>query len=72
MLISTNTASIKPTEHKKNVDKTKDKALVYIKRIVIGIYTIKNIYIEKDTKKAKKIEDFNKRSAMFITNKAAG
>jgi hypothetical protein len=53
------------------VDKAEDKALVYIKKIVIGIYTIKDIYIKENTKEAKKIKDSNKRSAMSVTNKAA-
>jgi hypothetical protein len=70
MLISTNIASTKPTKHTEDIDKAKDKALAHIKGIVIRIYIIKDIYTEEDTKKVKEIEDFNKRSAMFVTNKA--
>jgi hypothetical protein len=54
------------------VDKAKDKALAYIKKIVTEIYTVKNIYTKENTREAKKIKDFNKRSATFMTNKAAG
>jgi hypothetical protein len=68
MLISINTASIKPTEYIKHVNKAEDKALTHIKGIVIKIYTKEDIYTKKNTKKAKKIKDFDKRSAMFITN----
>jgi hypothetical protein len=70
ILISTNTASTKPTKRIKNKDKAKNKALVYIKKIVIRIYTVKNIYIKENTKEAKKIKDSDKKSATFITNKA--
>jgi hypothetical protein len=52
------------------VDKAEDKALAYIKGIVIKIHTVKDIYTKENTKKAKKIKDFNKRSAIFVTNKA--
>jgi ATP sulfurylase len=72
MLVSTNTASTKPTERTEVVNKAEDKALVYIKGIVIGIYTVEDIYTEESTKEAKKIKDSDKRNAMFITNKAAG
>jgi hypothetical protein len=34
MLISTNTASIRPTKRTKDVDKVKDKALAYTEKIV--------------------------------------
>jgi hypothetical protein len=71
MLISTNTASTKPTKHTKDIDKTKDKALAHIKKIVIRIYTIENIHIKKDIREAKEIKDSNKRNAMFVTNKTA-
>jgi hypothetical protein len=53
------------------VNKAENKALAYIKGIVIRIYTVKNIYTEEDIRKAKEIKYFDKRSAMFITNKAA-
>jgi hypothetical protein len=66
-----NTASTKPTKHTKDKDKAEDKTLVYIKEIVIRIYTIKNIHTKKNTKEAKKIKDFNKRNATFVTNKTA-
>jgi hypothetical protein len=54
------------------VDEAEDKALAHIKKIVIGIYTVKDIYTKENTKEAKKIKDSDKRSATFITNKAAG
>jgi hypothetical protein len=54
MLISINITSTKPTKYIKNVNKTKDKTLVYIKKIIIKIYTVKDIYIKKNIKKAKK------------------
>jgi hypothetical protein len=50
------------------VNKAENKALAYIEGIVIGIYTVKDMYIEKDIRKAKKIKDFDKRSAMSVTN----
>jgi hypothetical protein len=68
MLISTNTANTKPTKRIKDIDKAEDKALAHIKKIVIKIYTVKNIYTEKDTKKAKEIKYFNRRSVKFIIN----
>jgi hypothetical protein len=71
MLISTSTASTKPTEHTEDVDKAEDKASAHIKKIVIRIYTVENIYIKEDIKEAKEIEDFNKKSATFVTNKTA-
>jgi hypothetical protein len=46
MLISTNTASTGPIERTKDVDKAENKALAHIKRIVIRIHTVKNIYTE--------------------------
>jgi hypothetical protein len=72
MLISTSTASTKPTEYTKDVDKAKDKALAYIKEIVIRIYTVKDMYTKEDTREAKEIKDSNKRNATSVTNKAAG
>jgi hypothetical protein len=71
MLISTNTASTGPIEHTKDVDKAEDKALAYIKGIVIRIHTVKDMYTEENTKKAKEIKDSDKRSAIFVTNQAA-
>jgi hypothetical protein len=68
ILISTNTASIGPIERIKDVDKAEDKALVYIEGIVIGIYTMEDMYTEENTREAKEIEDSDKRSAMFMTN----
>jgi hypothetical protein len=68
MLISTNTASTRPTKRTKNVNRAKYKALVYTKEIVIRIYTIEDIYTEENTKKAKKIKDSDQKSAIFITN----
>jgi hypothetical protein len=63
MLISINIASIRPTKRTKDMNKSKNKALAYIKKIVQGIYIA-----EKNTKEAKKIKHSNRRSAMFITN----
>jgi hypothetical protein len=53
------------------VDKAEDKALAHIKGIVMRIHTMEDIYTEKNTRKAKKIKDSNKRSAIFVTNQAA-
>jgi hypothetical protein len=50
------------------VNKAEDKALAYIKGIVIGIYTVKDMYTKEDTREAKEIKDSDKRSAMFVTN----
>jgi hypothetical protein len=71
MLISTNTASTEPIERTKDIDKAEDKALAHIKRIVIGIHTVEDMYTEEDTRKAKEIKDSDKRSAMSVTNQAA-
>jgi hypothetical protein len=68
MLISINTASTGPIKRTEDVDKTEDKALAHIKRIVIGIYTVEDIYTKKNTKEAKKIEDSDKKSAIFVIN----
>jgi hypothetical protein len=65
-----NTASTKPTKYTKDINKAKNKASAHIKEIVIRIYTVKDIYTKKDTKKAKEIKNSNKKSAMSITNKA--
>jgi hypothetical protein len=62
-------ASTRPTERIKDVDKAEDKALAYTKEIVIRIYTTEDIYTKENTREAKKIEDSDKRSAMFMTNK---
>jgi hypothetical protein len=72
MLISTNTASTRPTKRTKDKDKAKDKALAYIEKIVIGIYTVEDMYTEEDTREAKEIKNSDKRSVTFMTNKAAG
>jgi hypothetical protein len=56
MLISTNIVSTRPTEHTKDVDKAKNKALAYTEKIVQGTYTT-----EKNTKKAKEIKYSNKK-----------
>jgi hypothetical protein len=66
MLISINMASTGPTEHIEDVDKAEDKALAYTEETVQGTHIT-----EEDTRKAKKIEDSDKRSAMFVTNQAA-
>jgi predicted Fe-Mo cluster-binding NifX family protein len=50
------------------VDKAEDKALAHIKRIVIRIYTVKDMYIKENIREAKKIKDSDKKSAMFVTN----
>jgi hypothetical protein len=70
MPISTNTASTGPIERTEDVDKAEDKALAYIKRIMIRIHTIENIYTKENTREAKKIKDSDKKSAMFVTNQA--
>jgi hypothetical protein len=72
MLMSTNMASTRPTEHTEDVNKAEDEALAYTEEIVIRIYTTEDIHTEEDTKEAKKIKDSDKRSATFVTNKAAG
>jgi hypothetical protein len=66
-----NIASTRPTKRTKNVNKAKDKALAYIKEIVIKIHIIKDIYTKENTREAKKIKNFNKKNAIFMTNKAA-
>jgi hypothetical protein len=68
MLINTNIASTKPTKRTKDVNKAEDKALAYIKKIVIGMYTIKNIYTKENTRKAKKIKNSNRKSVIFVIN----
>jgi hypothetical protein len=68
MLMSTNTASTGPIKRTEDVDEAEDKALVYIEGIVIGIYTVEDMYTEEDTREAKEIEDSDKRSAMSVTN----
>jgi hypothetical protein len=72
MLISTNMASTGPTERTEDVDKAEDKALAYTEEIVIGIYTAEDMHTKEDTREAKEIKDSDKRSATFVTNKAAG
>jgi hypothetical protein len=54
------------------VDKAEDEALAHIEGILIGIHTVEDMYTEENTREAKEIKDFNKRSAMFVTNQAAG
>jgi hypothetical protein len=53
------------------VDKAEDKALAYIKKIIIRIHLIKDIYTEENTREAKKIKDFNKKSIISVINKTA-
>jgi hypothetical protein len=72
MLMSMNMASTGPTERTEDEDKAEDKALAHIEEIMIGIHTVEDMHIEEDTREAKEIEDSNKRSATFVTNKAAG
>jgi hypothetical protein len=50
------------------VNEAEDKALAYIKGIVIGIYTRKDMYTKENTRKAKKIKDSDKRSDIFVIN----
>jgi predicted transcriptional regulator len=65
MLISTNIASIRLIKRIKDTDKAENKA--YTENIVQGIYTA-----EENTREViKKIEHFNKKSAMFVINQAA-
>jgi hypothetical protein len=60
MLISTNIASIRLIKRTKDADRAEDKA--HTEDIVQGIYTA-----EKDTREViKKIEHFDRRSAMFV------
>jgi hypothetical protein len=68
MLISTNTASTGPIKRTEDVNKAENKALAHIKRIVIRIYTVEDMYIKEDTREAKKIKDSDKRSAISVTN----
>jgi hypothetical protein len=63
MLISTNIASIRPTEHTEDVDKAKDKVLAYTEETVQGTYTA-----EENTREAKEIKHSNRKSVMFMTN----
>jgi hypothetical protein len=72
MLISTNIVSTGPIKRTEDVDEAEDEALAYIKGIVIGIHTVEDMYTEEDTREAKKIKDSDKRSAMSVTNQAAG
>jgi hypothetical protein len=60
-------ASTGPTEHIKDVDEAEDEALAHTKETVQGTYTA-----EEDTREAKEIKDSNKKSAMSVTNQAAG
>jgi hypothetical protein len=53
------------------VNEAEDKALAHIKGIVIRIHTVKDIYTEENTRKAKEIKDSNKKSAMSVTNQTA-
>jgi hypothetical protein len=66
MLISINITSTRLTEHIKDVNKAKDKALAHTKETVQRTYTTK-----ENTREAKKIKDSDKKSAMFITNQGA-
>ena len=62
MLISISIINIRLIKYIEDVDKVEDKALVYIEKIIEGIYII-----EEDTREVKEIKDSN-RSAMFIIN----
>ena len=63
MLISISIINIRLIKYIEDIDKVEDKALVYIKEIIEGIYII-----EKNTREVKEIKDSNRRSAMFIIN----
>jgi hypothetical protein len=65
-------ASTRPTERTEDVDKAEDEASAHTEEIVIGIHTAEDMHTEENTREAKEIEDSDKRSAMFMTNKAAG
>jgi hypothetical protein len=65
-------ASTRPTEHTEDVDEAEDKASAYTEEIVIGIHTAEDMYTEKNIREAKEIKDSDKKSATFVTNKAAG
>jgi hypothetical protein len=67
MPISINIASTEPTEHTEDVDKAEDEALAHTEETVQGTHTA-----EKNTREAKEIKDSDKRSAIFVTNQAAG
>ena len=62
MLISISIINIRLIKYIKNIDKAEDKALIYIEKIIEGIYII-----EEDTREVKEIKDSN-RSAIFIIN----
>jgi hypothetical protein len=61
-----NMASTRPTERTEDMDESEDKALAHTEEIVQGIHTA-----EEDTREAKEIKHFNRKSAMFVTNQAA-
>jgi len=63
VLISISIINIRLIKYIEDVDKVEDKALVYIEKIIEGIYII-----EEDTREVKEIKDSNRRSAMFIIN----
>jgi hypothetical protein len=66
ILISTNIASIRLIKRTKDADGAEDKA--HTEDIVQGIYTA-----EKDIREViKKIEYFNRKSAMSVISQAAG
>jgi hypothetical protein len=60
-------ANTGPTERIEDVDESEDEALAHTEEIVQGIHTA-----EEDTREAKEIEYSDKRSAMSVTNQAAG
>jgi hypothetical protein len=70
MLISINTASTRPIKHTKNIDKAENKASAHIKKIVIRIHTVKDMYTKENTKEAKEIKNSDRKSTIFMTNKA--
>jgi len=63
VLISISIINIRLIKYIENIDKAEDKALVYIEKIIEGIYII-----EEDTREVKEIKDSNRRSAMFAIN----
>jgi hypothetical protein len=64
--MSTKSASTRPTGRTEDVNKSKDKALVYIEEIMQGIHTV-----EENTREAKEIKYSDRRSVTFVTNQAA-
>jgi hypothetical protein len=60
--MSTNIANTRLIRHTEDADKAEDKALGQTKEFIKGTTE------EKDIKKPKKIDYFNRRSVMFVIN----